>query len=107
MAIPGQPKDDNRQVLVGFPGTVALDETYDATISATTEITLNAATKIVVVTAIDKAIFMKWGTSDASSTDWDICLPANSINQFQVPADITAINFIEQATTAILAVSEF
>lgn len=105
--MPPQARDENRQVISGFPGKVALEETYDATISASTEITLNSATKIVVVTAIDKAIFMKWGTDDASSTDWDICLPANSINQFQVPASVTAINFIEEAATAKLAVSEF
>jgi len=101
------PIDGNSNVFQGLPAAVALEETYDATVSATTEITLNAATTMIVVTAIDKAIFLKWGTSDASSTDWDVCLPANSLNAFYVPPDITAVNFIEEVATAKLAVSEF
>ncbi len=101
------PIDSNRNVFQGLPATVALEENYDATISATTEITLNASTTMIAVTAIDKAVFLKWGTSDASSTDWDVCLPANSLTQLYVPPDITAVNFIEEAATAKLAVSEF
>ena len=96
-----------QSVLIINPPEVALDETYDATISATTEITLNASTEYIEVVAIDKAIFMKWGTTDASSTDWDHVIPANSFRGFYVPTGITAVNFIEQAATAILAVSEF
>lgn len=108
MAIPSLPIDANRNVAHDLPpAKVALDETYDATISSTTEITLNAATTLIEVTAIDKAIFMKWGADDASSSDWDHVIPANSTRRFAVPSGITAVNFIEQAATAILAVSEF
>lgn len=101
------PRDDNREVLPFLTKSVALEETYDATISATTEITLNTAATMIEVTSIDKATFMKWGTSDASSTDWDHVIPANTTRQFVIPAGITAVNFIEQAATALLAVSEF
>ena len=101
------PKDVNGNPVQLAPAVVALEETYDATISATTEITLNAATTLIEVTAIDKAIFMKWGTTDASSTDWDHVIPLNSTRLFVVPPGISAVNFIEQAATAILAVSEF
>ena len=107
MAIPQLPRDVNQMVAQLPSRVVALEETYDATISATTEITLNASTTVIEVTAIDKAIFMKWGTSDASSTDWDHVIPLNTTRTFAVPDGITAVNFIEQAATAILAVSEF
>lgn len=109
------PQDASRNPLQNYvPAIVALEETYDATVSASTEITLNVATKMIEVTAIDKAIFMKWGTSDASSTDWDHVIPQNTTRQFVVPVEtaatgalFTAVNFIEQAASAALAVSEF
>lgn len=101
------PHDKAGSAVQLMPAEVALEETYDATISASTEITLNANTKIIEVSVIDKPVFMKWGTSDASSTDWDHLLPANSITQWVVPPNITAVNFIEQAATAVIGVAEF
>ena len=107
------PKDGNFVSVDLTPAAVALEETYDATVSASTEITLNTATTYIEVAAIDKAVFMKWGTTDASSTDWDVVITANTVRRFFVPIDnatgalYTAVNFIEQAATAILAVSEF
>ena len=86
---------------------IALEETYDATISSSTEITLNAATKVIEVAAIDKTVLLKWGTGDAATTDFDAVIPLNTVRQFTVPAHITAVNFIEQAATAILAVTEY
>lgn len=85
---------------------VALEETYDTTVDATTEITLNSATKLIEVSAIGQGIFMKWGTSDATSADWDHYIQAGSTRHFVVPAGIGAINFISQTAGAILAMSE-
>ena len=115
MAVPATPRDTNFNVIYDLPpAKVALDETYDASISASTEITLNVATTLIEVTAIDKAIFMKWGTADASSTDWDHVIPQNTTRRFAVPVETaatatlyTAVNFIEEAASAHLAVSEF
>lgn len=86
---------------------VALEETYDATISSSTEIALNASTKVIEVAAIDKTILLKWGTGDASTTDFDAVIPLNTVREFNVPDGQTAVNFIEQAATAILAVTEY
>ena len=109
------PQDGSRNPIQGMvPAIVAIEETYDATVSASTEITLNVATKMIEVTAIGASIFMKWGTTDASSTDWDHVIPLNSTRQFAVPVEtaatgalFTAVNFIEEVATAKLAVSEF
>jgi hypothetical protein len=101
-----------QKTLETTPAVVALEETYDATISGSTELSLNASTNLIEVCAIDKAIMMKWGTSDASTSDFDEVIPANTVRQFSVPIDsatgvkYTAVNFIEQSATAILAVVE-
>lgn len=107
------PIDGNRNVISSStPAVVALDETYDATISASTELTLNSSTTLIEVCAIDKAILLKWGTTDVSTTDFDEVIPANTVRQFYIPVDsatgvlFTAVNFIEQAATAILVVIE-
>lgn len=100
-------KDANQVDLV-VPATiptVALDETYDATISASTELILNTATTLIEVSAIDKGIFMKWGAT-ASSTDFDEFIPANQTRWFAIPTGQTAVQFIEEAATAKLVVIE-
>lgn len=97
------PRGDNREVLQNFtPAVESLAVTYDATISASTEITLNAATTFISVSAIDKTILMNWGTTDASTTVFDEVISLNTTRHFYVPAGVTAVNFIEQAATAIL-----
>lgn len=105
------PKDGNGVVAQLVPATAALAITYDATISASTEITLNTATTFVEVTAIDKAILLLWGISDASTSAFDEVIPANTSKGFFVPNDAsgvryTALNIIEQAATAIAVVIE-
>lgn len=99
-------KDDNGNVLETLPANVALEETYDATISSSTTLTLNVATRLLEITAIDKAIFYKWGGT-AASTDFDGIVSANTSKMVPVPNGQTSIQFIEQAATAILVVVEF
>jgi hypothetical protein len=99
-------KDDNGQVVNALPKQSALAKTYDATISASTSVTLNAATTLLEITAIDKAIFYKWGAT-ASSSDFDGIVPANTSKLVPVPAGKTTIQFIEESATAKLAVVEF
>lgn len=104
--VPAQAIDTNRRTLQGLPASVALDETYNATISASTALTLNAATTLLEITAIDKAICYKWGGT-CSTSDFDGIVPANTSKLVPVPNGQTSIQFIEQAVTAILAVVEF
>jgi hypothetical protein len=92
------------------PEITALKSTYDGTISATTEITLQTNTSILEVSAITKPIVLSWGTGDASAaTDgFDEIIQPGETRHFKVPVDpstgvrYTAVNFIEQAATAIL-----
>lgn len=86
--------------------------TYDATISSSTEITLNTATRLVQVTAFDKSVFLFWGTADATSSAFSLIVPANQSYFLTVPyqgngALYTALNILEVAATAGVAVVEF
>lgn len=93
--------------------SVPVATTYDATISSSTEITLNTATRLIQVTAIDKPIFLSWGTADASTSNFDLLVPANQSYFLSVPYQsdgktlFTAVNFIEASATALLAVAEY
>lgn len=83
-----------------------LVKTYDATISASTAVTLNAATTGIEVTAIDKAILLKWDAA-ASTSAFDVVIPANTSKVCMVPRGTVTANFIEEAATAKLVCIEF
>ncbi len=107
------PRDGNQVPIQGTPPAIAaLEETYDASVSASTEVTLNAATTMVEVTAIDKGLFLKWGTTDVSSTDFDAFIPANTSKLLPVPATATArsydaLNVIEEAASSHAVIIEY
>jgi len=82
-----------------------LEETYDATISSSTSITLNTSATSIQVSAIDKGIFMKWGAT-ASSTDFDEFISPNTTREYVIPASTTTVQFIEESATAKLVVIE-
>jgi len=88
-----------------------LNEHYDATISGSTAITLDAAAKYIEVSACLKGIFLKWGTT-ASSTDFDEFISAESTRVYVIPKNpvtgalYTTVEFIEEAATAHLVVIE-
>lgn len=106
------PRDGSSQPIQLIPPLTALEETYDTSISSTTEITFNSSTTFVEVVAIGEAIMMKWGTSDATTSDWDHVIPEGTTRHFFIPVETdgtlyTAVNFIERTTTAALAMAEF
>lgn len=105
------PRDKNRIAAQLSPASVALARTVDPTISASTEITLNASTSFIRVYAIDKDVYMKWGTVDVTASNFDEVIPANQICDFFVPLETgdvlyTAVNFIERAATGGIIVIE-
>lgn len=99
------PRDSNRVPLPITPNAVALAVTYDTTISASTSITLNAATWLIEVTALTQGVFMKWGAT-ASSSAFDEFIAAGSTRHYVVPTGQTTVQFIEQAASATLIVIE-
>lgn len=96
-----------QRVLETSPSRTALASTYDATIGSSAEITLDSDTQIIEVSAMDETILMRWGTANVSTTNFDAVISADTTRHFVVPAGITAVNFIQEAATAKLAVVEY
>lgn len=86
------------------PTAPTLVATYDATISSSTPLTLNSSTTYIVVSAIDKGIFLKWDAT-VSSSSFDEFIPLNSTRTYYSKGKTTA-NFIEETATAKLVVLE-
>lgn len=104
-AIPSNTLPD-RIIGVLVPSKVALARTVDATISTSTEITLNAATSFIRVYAKTQDVYLKYGTDDVTSANFDEVIPAGQICDFYIPAGVTAINLIEAAASASVIVIE-
>lgn len=91
---------------------VSVARTYDATVSASTEVTFNSASTLIQVTAITAPILLKWGVDDASTSAFDAVISPNESLWFNIPvqtsgAIYTAANFIQTAVNAILIVVEY
>lgn len=86
------------------PKAPTLVATYDATVSSSTAITLGSTTTYIEVTAIDKAILLRWDGT-VSTSAFDEVIPANSTRTFYSKGKTTA-NFIEEQATAHLIVLE-
>lgn len=82
-----------------------LEETYDATISSSTSITLATGASTIEVTAIDKGVFMKWGAT-ASSSDFDEFIAPNTTRIYVIPTGTTTVQFVEESATAKLVMIE-
>jgi len=93
--------------------TLPLAVTYDDTVNTSAEISLNAATTILQVTAITSPILLSWGATDASTSNFDGVISPNQSLFFYVPLDpttnakFTAVNFIEAAVNGILIAIEY
>jgi len=85
------------------PKAPTLQETYDSTVSASTEVTFAAGTTYIEVSAIDKGVFLKWGATAASS-DFDEFISANTTRVYPILA--ATAQFIQESVTAKLVVVE-
>lgn len=77
--------------------------TYDATISSSTSVSIISGASSLFVSAIDKGIFLNWGTT-ASSSAFKEFIPANTTNWYVIPDGTSTVEFIEETTTAKLVV---
>jgi hypothetical protein len=110
------PKDANGIAIQTTPGIKPKKVTYNGTISSSTQITLQATTTFVEISAITKPVLLKWGTgaatASAATDGFHEIIQAGTSKLLKVPVDpatnvpYTDINLIEQAATAIVAVIE-
>lgn len=89
------------------PDITAKARTVDASISSSTEITLNPGTSYLKVYAIAKDVYLKWGTADVTASNFDQVIPAGQILDFLVPNNVSAVNVIEREAGATVIVLEF
>lgn len=106
------PRDDNRIAAQLTPDVIALARTVNSSISASSSITLNAATTFLRVYAISQDVYFKWGGTAVTASNFDEVIPAGQIVDFFVPYDtttsalFTAVKFIERTTSATIIVIE-
>ena len=105
------PKDGDRATAPITPASTALARTVDSTISSSTEVDFNASTTFMRVYAITQDIYMKWGTTAVTSSNFDEVIPANQICDFYIPYQssgvlYTAATFIERTASATLVCIE-
>lgn len=108
------PTDSEGKVMQLVPDKAPLAVTYDATVSADTEVALNADTTLVEVTALNTPILIKYKTATGgtavSTSNFSEIVAAGTTRQFKVPyiAGVRAAywSFIEQAASATLIVIE-
>lgn len=105
------PTAPNGQIVALTPDKVALAVTNTSSISSSTAITFNASTQFIRCYAKSQDVFLKWGTTAVTSTNFDEVIPAGQIVDLIVPPDSSGVRHttcrvIEQATTATLIVIE-
>ena len=88
------------------PNFTALAQTRDTDISTSTEITLNAVTSVIEISALLGNVFMKYGTDTVTNANFDEFIVANSTRHYVVPRGVTAINLIDDGDGARVVVIE-
>lgn len=99
------PRDANHNPVPLSPNKTALARTYDATISAATDVSLNASTTFIEVTAIDAGIFMRYA-STVTSSNFDEFIAAGQTRQYIKPSGVTVVSFLQESATAKLVLIE-
>lgn len=105
------PTDKYGRPIQVTPIGIALARTIDASISASTEITLNANTTWIRVYAITKDVYLRWGIEDIDTNTFDEVIIAGQCLDFTIPLQpdgtpYTAINVIEREASATVIVIE-
>lgn len=88
------------------PHVTALARTVSSSISSSTTLTLQSATTILRVYAIDKDVYIKWGATAVDATNFDEVIPANQIVDLYVPGSVTELRMIERSATATVIIIE-
>lgn len=101
------PKDRNAELIPLVPPQASEAVTVDDTISSTTETTFQTGTNFLEVYGNGGAVYFKWGTDDASASDFDHIIPEGGIRHLIVPSGTVACNVIEKDSGAGIVIIEF
>lgn len=99
------PVDQNGNILPIVPAVTALAVTYDPTISAATDISLNSGTTFIEVNAINDGVFLRYAAT-ASSTNFDEYIAKDTVRHYARPASVTTISVIDSGNTGAVVIIE-
>lgn len=102
---PTMPIDSNSNQITLTPAYAALARTIDTTISSATSITLNTATKLIEVTAINQGVYLRY-QAGVSNSNFDEYISADTTRHFVVPDGVTVISVIEKDAGATVVIIE-
>ncbi len=104
------PRGENGVIPLAPTGPAKTAPFIDATISTSTELTLQENTTWLRCYAINQDVCLKWGTDDVSATAFDEIIPAGQIVDLPVPnltnAPYTAVNVIERVSGGTIIIIE-
>jgi hypothetical protein len=112
------PRDENGTPVQLTPSSVALGRFVSSSISSSTTRDLTAATAtapqttMIRVYAISQDIYLKWGSTAVSASNFDEVIPAGQIVDLVVPIDtttgalFTTLRVIERTATATIILIE-
>lgn len=102
------PKDANNSTMLLSPSSATLAQGVNASISSSATLAITAGATILRIYAVDKDIFLKWGSTTVSSSNFDEVIPANQICDLVIPIETqpstlyTTCRVIERAATATM-----
>lgn len=107
----GLSRDTHDNPLPLTPAKIALAQTRDTDISASTEITLDTDTRIIEVTAVGGNVYLKYGTTAVTNANFDEFIQLGQTRHYVIPKDssgdlYTAINLIDDGDSATVIVIE-
>ncbi len=101
-------KDANNATIALSPSVVALSQGVNASISSSSTLAITDGATILRIYAVDKDIFLKWGSTAVTSSNFDEVIPANQICDFVIPIEVqpstlyTTCRVIERSATATM-----
>lgn len=101
------PKDGNRIAAQLTPSVVALSQAVSSSISSSSTIAVTAGATFIRIYAISQDIYLKWGSTAVTSSNFDEVIPAGQICDFFIPVDSTGATYttmrvIERTATATI-----
>jgi hypothetical protein len=88
----------------------ALAVTYNTSVAAQVEITLNPLTTLVEVTALNTGLFMRYktaaGGTAVSSTVFDEFIAAQSTRHYKIPSGVTVLAILEESASSTAVIVE-
>lgn len=84
----------------------ALARTFNTSVSTSVAITLATTTSMIEVTAIDDSIFLKYGSTAVSNSNFDEFISVGATRHYVVPNRVTVINVKDNGGSGTVVIIE-